>query len=178
MRELSEEQKLVVTKELLEHVATLRALRSDTPGVPGETLLCPPMRITSDRWNINSCWRPNNKRGSDKEEEEYVFCHNDLGRHNVLVDPQTLKITAIIDWEYGGFWPEWFEGRFWERPGPSAALDGEEVDAECCRAWLMAHCDAVEISHIPTLSDKVAAEQRKKLDNEKTTANEDKSTAE
>jgi aminoglycoside phosphotransferase (APT) family kinase protein len=26
------------------------------------------------------------------------FCHNDLGIEHVLVDPTTLKITAIIDW--------------------------------------------------------------------------------
>jgi hypothetical protein len=41
MSELTGEQKHVVTKELLQHVATLQSLRSDTPGVPGESLLCP-----------------------------------------------------------------------------------------------------------------------------------------
>jgi hypothetical protein len=25
------------------------------------------------------------------------------GQHNVIVDPATLKIKAIIDWEFGGF---------------------------------------------------------------------------
>lgn len=59
--------------------------------------------------------------------EEYVFNHGDLSQHNVLVDPTSLKITAIIDWEYAGFFPEYFEGAFYERPGPSAAL-GDEVD--------------------------------------------------
>lgn len=39
MSQLTEDQKRLVTAELLEHVATLKSLRSDTPGVPGQTLL-------------------------------------------------------------------------------------------------------------------------------------------
>lgn len=62
------------------------------------------------------------------EGEEYCFCRNDLSQHNVIVDPGTLKISAIIDREYAGFWPEYFEGAFYERPGPSAALDAEVDD--------------------------------------------------
>jgi len=34
MTHLTEEQKQVVTQELLGHVAALKTLRSDTPGVP------------------------------------------------------------------------------------------------------------------------------------------------
>lgn len=52
------------------------------------------------------------------EGAEYGFCHNDLSQHNVIVDSRTLKIAAIIDWEYVRFWPEYFEGAFYERPGP------------------------------------------------------------
>lgn len=37
---------------------------------------------------------------------------------------------AILDWEYAGFFPVWFEKRFFERRGPSVALDGEEDDSE------------------------------------------------
>lgn len=59
-----------------------------------------------------------------------MFCHNDLSAHNVIVDPETLKVNAIIDWEYAGFFPEHFEGMFFRRPGPSAALDGEVNDEE------------------------------------------------
>lgn len=44
-----------------------------------------------------------------------------------MVNPDTLKITAILDWEYAGFYPEWFERRFFERMGPSVAIE-EEVD--------------------------------------------------
>ncbi|GAB1311840.1 hypothetical protein MFIFM68171_02050 [Madurella fahalii] len=124
MSQLTEEQKQVVTKELLEHIATLKSLRSDTPG-------------------------------PDLEKGSYVFCHNDLGQHNVIVDPETLKINAIIDWEYGGFWPEWFEQPYWKRKGTGAALQGEEDDTERCREWLLAHCVKVEMQHLLSLKEKL-----------------------
>ena len=28
---------------------------------------------------------------------ELVLCHNDLSQYNVIVDPETLKINAILD---------------------------------------------------------------------------------
>lgn len=49
------------------------------------------------------------------KDSEYVFCHDDLSQHNIIVDPQTLKIRAIIDREYVGFFPEHFEWVFYER---------------------------------------------------------------
>jgi hypothetical protein len=142
MRELSEKEKDVVMKEVEQHVATLQSLRSDTPGVPGESLLCPPGRVANSRWKWNSCWKPKDIKG------DYVFCHNDLGQHNVIVDPGTLKIKAIIDWEFGGFWPAWFEKPFWKRPGPSGILEGEEDDVQRCRDWLTEHCDEVVMPHL------------------------------
>lgn len=96
------------------------------------------MAVSQQRKPHNS-WRPREGKG------DYVFCHNALGQHNVIVDPESLKINAIIDWEFGGFWPEWFERRFWERSGPSAALEGEDDDVERCREWLVSHCDEVII---------------------------------
>ncbi len=63
-----------------------------------------------------------------RESKNLVFCHNDLSTHNVIVDPETLKVNAIIDWEYAGFFPQEFEGMFFRRPGPSVALDGEVND--------------------------------------------------
>jgi hypothetical protein len=57
-----------------------------------------------------------------------VFCHNDLSQRNVIVDPQLLKIPAIIDWEYAGLKdPEFFDRQFLKRLGPSIALDGETI---------------------------------------------------
>lgn len=61
---------------------------------------------------------------------KYVFCHNDLLQQNVIVDPNTLKIAAIIDWEYAGFFPEDFEAPFYMRLGPSVALKGDRDDTD------------------------------------------------
>ncbi|KJR87267.1 uncharacterized protein SPSK_01927 [Sporothrix schenckii 1099-18] len=145
------EQKDVVTKELMVHLATLKSLRSDTPGVPGQTLLCPPLRMHRDFWKSHTCWRPK----ADLPKGDYVFCHNDLSQYNVLVDPETLKINAIVDWEYAGFWPEWFERPYWTREGPGAPLEGELDDIDQGREWLREHCDEVEMPHLLTLLEKM-----------------------
>jgi hypothetical protein len=58
MDSLGEEDKAVVTTELLQHVATLKSLRSDTPGVSGtgeegglaQALLCTPERVSNVHW--------------------------------------------------------------------------------------------------------------------------------
>ena len=55
--------------------------------------------------------------------EEFVFCHGDLSQNNILVNPKTLQIVAIIDWEYGGFFPRDHEIPFYESSGTS----GEQV---------------------------------------------------
>lgn len=126
-----------------------------TPGVPGQTLLCAPNRVHSRFWKHHTCWRP---KPEIVEGASYVFCHNDLGQHNVIVDPDTLEIKAIIDWEYGGFWPEWFKQPYWERKGPNAPLGGEEDDRERCRGWLLAHCIQVEMEHLRSLKERLGEE--------------------
>lgn len=59
--------------------------------------------------------------------ETLVFCHNDLSPYNVIVDPATLKIKAIIDWEYAGCFPPEFDKPYYKRLGASVPL-GDEVD--------------------------------------------------
>jgi thiamine kinase-like enzyme len=46
------------------------------------------------------------------ESEELVFCYNDLPTNNMTVNPETLKVNAIINWGYAGFYPAQFEGKF------------------------------------------------------------------
>jgi aminoglycoside phosphotransferase (APT) family kinase protein len=131
MNELDEKQKKIVTAELEHHLTTLRTLRSSRLGGP-TGIVIPPYRVTDasekDDWTL----KPSTT-------EEYVFCHNDLSQHNVIVDPETLKIAAIVDWEYAGFWPEWFEMRLFERVGPSVALDGEDDDTARLMEFLGGH---------------------------------------
>lgn len=42
---------------------------------------------------------------------EYItkFTHCDLAPRNILVDPKTCRIVSIIDWESGGWYPEYWE---------------------------------------------------------------------
>ncbi|KAG8161110.1 hypothetical protein KVR01_009374 [Diaporthe batatas] len=119
MSDLTEDQKAVVREELRGHLATLRTLRSNRLGGP-LGIVIPPYRVLrhteTDRWRLKP-----------SDHDEYVFCHNDLSQQNVIVDPEMLRINAIIDWEYAGFYPARFEWPFYTRLGPSVA-GKDEVD--------------------------------------------------
>ncbi|KAL5374369.1 hypothetical protein PMIN02_012268 [Paraphaeosphaeria minitans] len=88
----------------------LRKLRRNTIGSVDLSLpLLLPSRITCrDR-------RPHWSRKSSIN-RDFVFCHNDLAQHNIFVDPETFKITAIIDWEFAGYFPKEFEYPLWRHP--------------------------------------------------------------
>lgn len=122
MSDLSVEDKATVRQELEQHIATLQTLRSNRLGGPSGIII-PPYRVMqrteTDHWSLRA-----------SEHDEYVFCHNDLSQQNVIVDPATLKIKAIIDWEYSGFYPRFFDWPFYTRLGPSSAIDGERDDSE------------------------------------------------
>ncbi|KAM3522941.1 hypothetical protein NHJ13051_005401 [Beauveria bassiana] len=102
-------------ERLLNEAATLRFIAKNTD-IPVPRVI-PPYRVLKHPVRVQWVMRP-------------IFCHNDLSTHNVIVDPETLKVNAIIDWEYAGYYPQEFEGKFFRRPGPSAALDGEVNDEE------------------------------------------------
>ncbi|KAJ2210219.1 hypothetical protein EV179_006381 [Coemansia sp. RSA 487] len=42
-------------------------------------------------------------------DQKFVFSHNDLGPWNVIVDRDSLNVRSIIDWEYAGYYPEYYE---------------------------------------------------------------------
>jgi aminoglycoside phosphotransferase (APT) family kinase protein len=90
-------------------------------GPPG--LVTPPYRVTlkspREEWELK-----------ESDSNEYVFCHNDLSQPNIIANPITLQIRAILDWEYAEFYPESFDFPFFKRLGPSVALDGENDDTE------------------------------------------------
>lgn len=131
MSQLPEHQKKTVHVELDQHLASLRKITSNTIGGPSGIVI-PPYRVMhradKDNWSL----RPSEGR-------DYVFCHNDLAQQNIIVDPVTLKINAIIDWEYAGFFPQYFEAPFYKRRGPSVALDGEEDDVPKLLEFLRAN---------------------------------------
>ncbi|KAH6623339.1 kinase-like domain-containing protein [Chaetomium tenue] len=138
MADLTEDQKEVVELELDGHLNTLGGLRSNRVGGPSGIVI-PPYRVMRRTVTVMAaCSRPAgfvtrtekdswNPRPSRKK--RFVFCHNDLSQHNVIVDPDTLKVKAIVDWEYAGFYPGCFEMLFYQRKGPSVALPDEMDDS-------------------------------------------------
>ncbi|EEQ34867.1 conserved hypothetical protein [Microsporum canis CBS 113480] len=122
MADLTEDQRATVERELGKHIQQLHALRSSKLGGPSG-LVIPPYRAMQktfrDDWELQP-----------SDEDDYVFCHNDLSQQNVIVDPASLEIKAIIDWEYAGFYPAYFERTFFKRKGPSAAINDETDDSE------------------------------------------------
>ncbi|CAH0054138.1 unnamed protein product [Clonostachys solani] len=109
------EKKDLVRAEVEKHLHTLHNLRSKTVGGPSG-LLIPPRSVMESTKHDLWVLQPSGK------EEEYAFCHNDLSEYNVIVNPETFKIAAIIDWEHAGFYPEYFEAPIYTRHGPDAKL--------------------------------------------------------
>ena len=83
----------------------LRVLRARVSGTI-DGIVLPPRRILDK--HPRRQWSP---RMSDQY--EYRFVHNDLSQHNFLCDEQTGRVTALIDWEYSGFYPAYFEAPLW-----------------------------------------------------------------
>ena len=128
MSELSEEKKAPVLQELNQHILTLHSLTSKTLGGPSGLVVAPrPVIEITDQnvWTLQP-----------SEIEEYVFCHNDVSEYNVIVDPETLKIEAIIDWEYAGFYPEFFEAPIYTRHGPYAQVTNDSKKASRMLSFL------------------------------------------
>ena len=84
-------------------------------------MIIPPARITAR--DKREFWP---EKSSSKI--EYVFCHNDLAQHNIMVDPKTLQVVAVLDWESSGFYPADFEAPLWLRPYYERVDDTTETD--------------------------------------------------
>src|SRR5688500_4272822 len=112
MPSLTEPQKAIVDQELQKHLATLRALSSNRIGGPG-VIIVPPYRVQikteQDDWKLRA----------SSSDDEYVFFVTTICRSRMsLLTPDTLKINTIIDREYAGFFPAYFEYPFYNRLGP------------------------------------------------------------
>lgn len=137
MKDVPDDAKPQVNAEIRKHLTTLHNLKSKMLGGP-TGIVIPPYRVSTvtlnDKWNLKA-----------SETEEYVFCHNDLSQQNVIVDPDTFKIKAILDWEYAGFFPGHFEKDIFMRLGHSCPMKGEVDD----RANLL---EFLESQQIPVCS--------------------------
>jgi aminoglycoside phosphotransferase len=121
MARLTEDQKAVVIKEVEHYLEIMRGIKSRVMGSFSGTT-CLPYRVA------NVLPRDAAMKFRGETTEEFVLCHNDLSQYNIIVDEETLKINAILDWEYAGFYPKKFDGAFYKRRGPSVALAGEDDD--------------------------------------------------
>ena len=104
-------------KLVRDFITILQELRSNITGGPSG-ILSPPSIVYFDHLSEWEQQRSTN--------EDFVFCHGDLSQGNILVDPETLKVVAIIDWEYGGFFPPKNEIPFYE----SSDSSGEQLRSD------------------------------------------------
>jgi Ser/Thr protein kinase RdoA (MazF antagonist) len=77
--------------------------------------VCPPIRITQI-FSRDKKWV-----SKSPPAEDFASCHNDLSQSNIIINPETLKIAGIIDWEFAGYFPYYFEAPFFRDPWPSVA---------------------------------------------------------
>jgi hypothetical protein len=82
----------------------LRRLKSTVTGLNG--FVIPPPRVL--QYDTRLEWKP-----KTSTKAEYVFCHCDLARHNIMLSPETLEVLCIYDWEHAGFFPQVFEEPMW-----------------------------------------------------------------
>ncbi|KAG8410351.1 hypothetical protein J3459_017161 [Metarhizium acridum] len=88
-------------------IPQLQALRRNYIGSVDSTLpVFPPQRVyMRDR-------RPWERVTSDTD--CFVLCHNDPGPQNIFICPSSFQITGIIDWEFSGYFPSYFEIPLWK----------------------------------------------------------------
>jgi len=113
MQNLSKAERLSLLPELRRYIMQLKTLRSDIAGGPSR-ILRPPDIVSWTSRNSNVTWKQIKAQG-----ENFVFCPGDLQCSNVVFNPQTLKITTILDWDYAGYYPKEHEIPFLEKKAPS-----------------------------------------------------------
>ena len=58
----------------------------------------------------------------------YTFVHGDLAQQNFLIDKDTYKVKAVLDWEYSGFYPAVFELPLWLKSSREPGYDEIGMD--------------------------------------------------
>jgi hypothetical protein len=74
----------------------LEHLRSTQTGLNG-TITPPPWITEHDRrqeWKVK-----------ESDAAEFVFYHGDFGPHNMMINPKTLEVLCVHDWENAGYYP-------------------------------------------------------------------------
>ncbi|WWC62619.1 uncharacterized protein I303_105216 [Kwoniella dejecticola CBS 10117] len=118
-----------IARQLTKYVGELHRLKSTTLRCFTPDLHFP-ARMQSTRTYLSTLKYPEDPK------KRYVLCHGDLGWQNVMVDPRTGDIKAIIDWEYAGFFPVEVEGVYWKRYGAASPRGSETMDTNEISALL------------------------------------------
>jgi hypothetical protein len=82
----------------------LEGLQSRQTGLNGNVI--PPSFISDD--DRREHWPVKTSDGAAGADRPFVLCHGDLSYHNMRIDPATLKVKCLLDWEFAGFFPEEF----------------------------------------------------------------------
>lgn len=68
----------------------------------------------------------------------WTFTHGDLTYSNIMVDPETYRLTGIVDWEGSGYYPVW-----WEFVHVNAGKGDEDAEWQAIlRKYMPQHIDA------------------------------------
>ncbi|MCJ1435628.1 hypothetical protein MMC27_005002 [Xylographa pallens] len=129
MNKLSENEQAIVMDEVKIHLQTLKGLKSDRIGGPSD-IICPPHRAANYSEAVPR-WTPRTSAS-----DEFVFCHNDLTLSNIFVDKASLNITGIIGWEFGSYFPDYFEGHFYQSPRIMETRNEGGTDSRKLKAFL------------------------------------------
>ncbi|KAL5400242.1 hypothetical protein PMIN03_012546 [Paraphaeosphaeria minitans] len=83
----------------------LATMRSRSRGIDG--FVMPPSWLSPDvepPWIGKEFWKT-----LPLSQPEYVFQHGDIAAQNIIMEPRTLKVKALIDFEYAGYYPPGME---------------------------------------------------------------------
>ncbi|UKZ47594.1 hypothetical protein TrVGV298_001817 [Trichoderma virens] len=123
---LSKEQKMAIAQELKGYMAQLRDLKGTYIGAldRGKALIgnkkpleCGPFEterefnrfILEDIASTTPEMIQKYARHALFHGHKIVFTHGDLTPRNILIDEEKFKVTAILDWEESGWYPEYWE---------------------------------------------------------------------
>ncbi|CAG8909314.1 unnamed protein product [Penicillium egyptiacum] len=106
-------QKMSIAQELHGYIQQLQRLKHEHPGHFSHRNICTRRPIYLDEHLfsrlttsvpdlVQNCLR------TSRSEDSTVFTHGDLAPRNILVDDHG-HVTAVLDWEFAGWQPEWFE---------------------------------------------------------------------
>ena len=131
------------------------------PGAPGQELLdaghAPAVLASCGRLLRRVHDIPTDDLGLGPAEPGSVLVHGDFGPNNVLLDPESFEVTALVDWEFARLgqpvedlaWCEWLVRAHHPEQTPAIehffhAYGGDVPAWPDRRAAMLARCEALE----------------------------------